>query len=74
MYELCRFLSRPRAKKARKPAAPAIRVGSKVSLFGETVLVNRKDAKHPGAFFIARNGIEHGLSFQAPMMTLVAAT
>jgi hypothetical protein len=56
MFEICRFLAAtaPKAKKARKPAAKAIRVGATVrlSLDGKTYTVKARDDRFKNAWFL----------------------
>jgi hypothetical protein len=72
MYEICAFLAPKKTAKrraARKPAAPRVSVGSRVSLNGVSgYVVSRRDERYSAAWFVSLNGIEAPHSVSRDML------
>jgi len=73
MYELCALLSSnsPKAKKIRKPAAKAIKVGSSVTIQGRSATITGRDHKYANAWFASFDGIASPYSFSRDMIKVL---
>jgi hypothetical protein len=74
MYEICAFLAPKKTVKrraARKPAAPRIAVGSRVSRCGVPgFVVTRRDTRYASAWFVAIDGVEAPHSVSRDMLVV----
>ena len=70
MYEICALLAAKKVKKARKPAATAIRVGMACTVHGKPGIVTRKDASFKAAYYVAFDGVEAPYSLSRDMIVI----
>jgi len=73
MYELCRLLAPKKTAKARKPSAPAIRIGCEavLTINGATVVITRKATNSKTAYFVSMNGVELPYSFSRDVLKVI---
>ena len=65
MFEICALLARKKTTKARKPAAPPIKVGAKVQVYGREGIVTKKHDTTKGWWMVEVEGRESGFDRSA---------
>lgn len=73
MFEICALLrsATPKVKKARKPAAKAIKVGASAIINGQSVVIAERDARFTNAWFVEVDGVRATHSFGRDMIKVV---